>query len=71
MPWFPNPNGGAPIQAATNPNPAGGSYGYYSDPGYSGPAPSVGGASSGSVTPASSPQLAAGIQGLLSAAANR
>lgn len=79
MPWFPNPNGGAPIQAATNPNPAGGSYGYYSDPGYSGPAPSVGGASSsggasgassGSVTPASSPQLAAGIQGLLSAAAS-
>jgi hypothetical protein len=45
MPWFPNPNGGAPIQAATNPNPAGGSYGYYSDPSYSGPAPSTGGGS--------------------------
>jgi hypothetical protein len=51
MPWFPNPNGGAPIQADTNPNPAGGSLGYYSDPGYSGPAPS--GASSSGGSPAS------------------
>src|SRR5947208_16403398 len=44
MPWFPNPNGGAPIQAATNPNLAGGSYGLYSDPSYDGPPPSTGGA---------------------------
>jgi hypothetical protein len=43
MPWWPNPSGGAPIQAPTNPNPAGGSYGYYSDPGYTGPPPSSGG----------------------------
>jgi hypothetical protein len=42
MPWFPDPNGGAPIQAATNPNPAGGSLGYYSDPSYSGPPPGGG-----------------------------
>jgi hypothetical protein len=46
MPWFPNPAGGAPIQAATNPNPAGGSYGYYSAPDYTGPPPSTGGGSS-------------------------
>jgi hypothetical protein len=51
MPWFPNPNGGAPIQAATNPNPAGGSYGYYSDPSYNGPPPSTGGSSGGSPSP--------------------
>ena len=49
MPWFPNPNGGAPIQAATNPNPAGGSLGLYSDPSYSGPPPS--GASQPAATP--------------------
>jgi hypothetical protein len=55
MPWFPNPNGGAPIQAATNPNPAGGSYGLYSDPSYSGPAPGSGGSSpgAGAAAPAS------------------
>lgn len=47
MPWFPDPAGGPPIQASTNPNPAGGSYGYYSDPGYSGPPPSTGGGGDG------------------------
>ena len=48
MPYFPNPSGGAPIQADSNPNPAGGSYGYYSAPGYSGPPPPTGGSSGGS-----------------------
>ena len=52
MPWFPDPAGGPPIQADTNPNPAGGSYGYYSDPDYSGPPPST--ASSSSSTSSSS-----------------
>lgn len=79
MPWFPNPNGGAPIQAATNPNPAGGSYGLYSDPSYNGPAPgasssgggvSSGGAQQGTNTTATSAQLATGIQSLLGAAAS-
>jgi hypothetical protein len=60
MPWFPNPNGGAPIQAATNPNPAGGSYGYYSDPGYTGPAPSTGGG--GSVSAPGTVQAPATVQ---------
>jgi hypothetical protein len=79
MPWFPNPNGGAPIQAATNPNPAGGSYGLYSDPSYNGPAPSVGGATTsggggstssggGSASSPGSAQAAAGVQGVLGAA---
>jgi len=74
MPWFPNPSGGPPIQAATNPNPAGGSLGYYSDPSYTGPPP---GSSGNSSTPSpaapsnsSSAQLAAGIQSLLGAAAS-
>ena len=77
MPWFPNPNGGAPIQADTNPNPAGGSYGYYSDPSYNGPPPSTGGSStspspsSPSAPPptqtAGAAQLAAGINSLLGA----
>lgn len=48
MPWFPDPNGGPPIQAATNPNPAGGSLGLYSDPSYNGPPPA------GASAPASS-----------------
>lgn len=64
MPWFPNPNGGAPIQAATNPNPAGGSYGYYSDPGYSGPAPSTGG---GSVSSPGTVQAPATVQPVVAA----
>jgi hypothetical protein len=82
MPWFPNPNGGAPIQAPTNPNPAGGSLGYYSDPGYSGPPPpgaggstSSGGSGSASSTGGSpsapsggAGQVAAGVQGVLGAA---
>lgn len=60
MPWFPNPNGGAPIQAATNPNPAGGSYGYYSDPSYNGPAPSTGGVGpTGQVAAPAAPTTAA------------
>ena len=77
MPWFPNPSGGAPIQAATNPNPAGGSYGIYSEPGYNGPPPPTGGSSSApsSSSPsapqptqtASSQQLASGINSLLGA----
>jgi hypothetical protein len=50
MPYYPNPTGGAPIQADTNPNPnsGGGSYGYYSAPGYNGPPPPTGGGSNGS-----------------------
>lgn len=63
MPWFPNPAGGAPIQAATNPNPAGGSYGYYSDPGYTGPAPSVGGGSTPSPGTVAAPQQPAAQSG--------
>jgi hypothetical protein len=51
MPWWPNPSGGAPIQAPTNPNPAGGSYGYYSDPGYTGPPPSTGGGGGSTSSP--------------------
>lgn len=47
MPYFPNPSGGPPIQADTNPNPAGGSYGYYSDPSYNGPPPPTGGSGGG------------------------
>jgi hypothetical protein len=75
MPWFPNPSGGAPIQANTNPNPAGGSLGYYSDPSYNGPPPGgapTNPASSGTpqAPAASSAQLAAGIQSLLGAAAS-
>jgi hypothetical protein len=80
MPWFPDPSGGPPIQAATNPNPAGGSYGLYSDPGYNGPPPATGGAApSGpapatgaqpTVSPSSSQQLASGINSLLGAIAS-
>jgi hypothetical protein len=84
MPWFPDPNGGAPIQAATNPNPAGGTLGYYSDPGYNGPAPGASGSGSSSsggggggggtaaptVTAQSGQQLAAGINSLLGAIAS-
>jgi len=79
MPWFPNPSGGAPIQADTNPNPAGGTYGYYSDPGYNGPAPSTGGGGGGggsapsapaATVQASSSQLASGINSLLGAIAS-
>jgi hypothetical protein len=55
MPWFPDPAGGAPIQAPTNPNPAGGSYGLYSDPGYSGPPPLTGGSAPSSPSTPSSP----------------
>ena len=74
MPWFPNPSGGPPIQADTNPNPAGGSYGYYSDPGYSGPPPSTGGGSTPSgpsapSTPPSTSNLGASIDRLLQAQA--
>jgi hypothetical protein len=85
MPYFPNPAGGAPIQADTNPNPAGGSLGYYSDPSYNGPPP---GGQSGSVSGAagsggqlggdptitqqtgSGQDLAAGINSLLGAIAS-
>lgn len=79
MPWFPNPNGGAPIQADTNPNPAGGTYGYYSDPGYNGPPPSTGGSTSSggggavqapAATVQSASQLGAGINSLLGAIAS-
>jgi len=75
MPWFPNPNGGAPIQADTNPNPAGGTLGYYSDPGYNGPPP---GGATGSTSPSAptatvntgASQLGAGINSLLGAIAS-
>jgi hypothetical protein len=82
MPWFPNPNGGAPIQAATNPNPAGGSLGLYSDPSYNGPPPPGAGGTATPVTgaaPAATPatvaapasaQLASGINSLLGAIAS-
>jgi hypothetical protein len=52
MPWYPNPSGGAPIQAPTNPNPGGGSLGYYSDPSYNGPPPGGGGGGGGGQQPA-------------------
>jgi hypothetical protein len=86
MPWFPNPSGGAPIQADQNPNPAGGTYGQYSDPGYNGPPPPTGGGSGGggggasggtpptgappTQTSSSAAQLAAGINSLLGAIAS-
>jgi hypothetical protein len=83
MPWFPDPNGGAPIQAPTNPNPAGGSLGYYSDPSYNGPPPggqsgSVSGAAGSggqlggdpTITQQSGQSLAAGINSLLGAIAS-
>jgi hypothetical protein len=82
MPWFPNPAGGAPIQAPTNPNPAGGSLGYYSDPGYNGPPPGGSPSSPSSPSPSTptgatptvntgnSQQLASGINSLLGAIAS-
>jgi len=82
MPWFPDPAGGPPIQAPTNPNPAGGSLGYYSDPSYNGPPPSGasgggggGGGGAGGVQPPqatvnAASQLGAGINSLLGAIAS-